>query len=233
MVVRWVMGSCKTRYYPDPMNAEAIRPSRIVLVGLAGGTGSGKTTIVQALRQRLGGCVLETDAYYLDRTHIGLEDRRAVNYDEPAAIDSVLLVEHLAQLRRNERIERPLYSFESHTRIGTVPMTPAGIIFVEGLFTLWWPDLRALFDLKVFVDAPADVRLMRRLRRDICDRGRTIDDVLDQYTRTVRSMHELYVEPTRAVADLIVANDRNVVVSVDSIARAIEELLDPKSGCPK
>jgi uridine kinase len=181
--------------------------NRTLLIGVAGGTGAGKTAIGRALAQALGGCVIDVDSYYLDRGSLDPEARRRVNYDEPAAVDATLLSAHLAVLAGGRAVERPVYSFETHTRIGTTPMPSAAVVIVDGLFTLWWEPVRTLLDLKVFVDAPADIRLMRRIRRDVGERGRTVEQVLEQYVATVRPMHDRYVESSRIFADVIVAND--------------------------
>jgi uridine kinase len=191
------------------------------LIGVAGGTGSGKSMVVHALVERLGGCVIDLDSYYLDHSGFAPEERSRLNYDEPGAIDSALLVEHLRRLAGGHAVEKPVYSFETHTRVGVEAVAPARLTIVEGLFTLWWEALRGLLDLKVFVDAPADLRLIRRLRRDLAERGRTVEQVVQQYVATVRPMHERYVEPTRAHADLVVTNDGPVERAVEQVVAAI------------
>ena len=173
-------------------------------VGVAGGTGAGKTTLVRTLVDRFGGCVLDLDSYYVDRGAVSAEERGRLNYDEPAAIDVDLLVDHLGRLHRGESIAKPVYSFEHHTRVGVTPLAPARLVVVEGLFTWCWESVRRLLALKVFVNAPPDLRIIRRLRRDVAERGRTMDQVLQQYLMTVRPMHDLYVEPCRRAADLVV-----------------------------
>lgn len=191
------------------------------LIGIAGGTGSGKSAIVRGLVERLGGCVLDLDSYYLDRSHLDPTERRRVNYDEPAAIDAPLLVDHLSRLSRGEPVQKPVYSFESHSRVGLALVAPARLMIVEGLFTLWWESLRALLDVKVFVDAPPDIRLARRLRRDVTERGRTIEQVLHQYLATVRPMHDRYVESTRGQADLVILNDGPLQDALEQVIAAI------------
>ncbi len=191
------------------------------LIGVAGGTGAGKSAIVRGLVERLGGGVIDLDSYYLDRSGLAPEERSRVNYDEPASIDAALLVEHLGCLARGEPVEKPVYSFETHTRVAVEVVSPARLMIVEGLFTLWWEPLRALLDVKVFVDAPADLRLIRRIRRDLAERGRTVDQVMQQYLGTVRTMHERYVEPTRAHADLIVTNDGHVQDAVEQVVAVV------------
>lgn len=169
-----------------------------VIIGLAGGTGSGKSSIVRGLVARIGGCVIDLESYALDGSSAD---------DEPEAIDTTLLVTQLGELRRGEAIRKPVYSLETHTRTGVEVVAPARLVLVEGLFTLWWGSLRSLLDVKVFVDAPADLRLIRRIRRDLADRGRTVEQVLYQYSGPVRAAHERYVEPTRVHADVVVTND--------------------------
>jgi uridine kinase len=191
------------------------------VIGVAGGSGSGKSTIVRALVSRLGGTVIDTDAYYHDRSGLVPAQRSRLNYDEPAAFDAALLVSQITSLARGESVAKPLYSFETHTRVGVEVIAPSGLVIVEGLFTLWWERLRSLLDVKVFVDAPSDVRLTRRIRRDIAERGRTVDQVLQQYLATVRPMHERYVEPTRAFADLVIVNDGELEPGVRALCQAV------------
>lgn len=193
-----------------------------LLVGIAGGSGAGKSVVARRLSSRLGGTLIELDSYYVDRSDISPAQRAEINYDEPAAFDVPLLLRHLATLRRGGEIAKPMYCFTTHTRSGSEAVKPIGdLIVVEGLFTLWWPDLRQLLDVKVFVDAPADVRLARRIERDVCERGRKPEQTLQQYAVTVRPMHDRYVEPTRHLADVVVTNDRDVEVAVESIATSI------------
>jgi len=191
------------------------------LIGIAGGTGAGKSVIVRGLVDRFGGCVIDLDSYYLDRSGLSPEQRSRINYDEPAALDAGLLVDHLTRLTRGESVQKPVYSFETHSRVGVEAVSPAPLLVVEGLFTLWWEPLRALLDLTVFVDAPPDLRLIRRIRRDIAERGRTLEDVLEQYVGTVRPMHERYVAPTRAHADLVVVNDGSVEEAVQQVIATV------------
>jgi len=187
-----------------------------MIVGLAGGTGSGKSSIVRKLVERVGGCVIDLESYTLDRVAPAPEERGQAD-DEPAAIDTELLVAHLEDLRRGEAIRKPIYSVETQLRAGTRLVAPARLVLVEGLFTFWWDSLRALLDLKVFVDAPADLRLIRRIRRDLADRGRTTEQVLYQYSSSARAAHERYVEPTRIHADDVVLNDGPLDDAVDQV----------------
>jgi uridine kinase len=192
-----------------------------VIVGLAGGTGSGKSLIARSLVAQVGGCLIDLESYHRDRSGLTLEERQRASYEEPAAIDDALLVAQLEQLARGEAVRKPVYSFDTHARIDGEMVAPARLVVVEGLFTLWWGPLRSLLDVKVFVDAPPDLRLIRRIRRDIAERGRTLDQVLHHYTATSRPTHARYVEPTRAHADLVVTNDGPIE---DAVERVIASL---------
>ena len=196
-----------------------------VMIGIAGGTGAGKSTLVRAVIGRFGGVCVGLDSYYRDRSAIKLEERSQINYDEPAAIDHTLLIEHLRRLRAGESIQKPRYSFHTHTRTGTETVPSARLILVDGLFTLWWEELRTLLDLRVFVDAPADLRLLRRVQRDVTERGRSVESVMTQYLQTVRPMHERYVEPTKLHADLVVTNGRLREECTKPIVAAVHELI--------
>lgn len=199
------------------------------LIGIAGGTGAGKSTVVRRVTERFGGCLVDLDSYYVDRGHLRPDERGRINYDEPAAIDVALLLDHLQRLAAGEPVQKPRYSFEKHTRVGVETVPPMPLIAVDGLFALWWEPLRSLFNLKVFVDAPPDLRLIRRIRRDVIERGRTVDSVLAQYLSTVRPMHERYVEPTRAYADLVVANVGPVEECIESVAASVRATVAPSS----
>ena len=201
-------------------------------LGVAGGTGAGKTTLVREIVARFGGSVLDLDSYYRDRTGVPVEDRARLNFDEPAAIDHELLGEHLDRLASGETVAKPIYSFVSHTRVGETPLAPARLIIVEGLFTWWWEPVGKRLALKLFVDAPADLRLSRRLRRDMVERGRSAEQVIQQYLSTVRPMHERYVEPCRATADLLVGNDGPLEETVDRVGRALRQIISERAGAP-
>ncbi len=188
-----------------------------MIVGLAGGTGSGKSSIVRGLVERIGGCVIDLESYGLDRGAGEPEERSVAGDDEPAVIDTELLVAHLDDLRRGEAIRKPLYSAATRLRTGIQVVAPARLVLVEGLFTFWWDSLRSRLDVKVFVDAPADLRLVRRIRRDLAERGRTVEQVLHQYAGSVRAAHERYVEPTRVYADDVVTNDGPLEGAVDQV----------------
>src|ERR1700687_3596971 len=185
-----------------------------ILIGIAGATGSGKTTLASHLLRSFadqGACLLEQDSYYLDRSHLPPSERAGLNFDEPAAIEHDLLLEHIKTLLSGKSIEKPVYSFKTHTRTGeTEVVPPARIILVEGLFALWDSRARALMDLKIYVDAAVDLRCLLRARRDVCERGRTIESFIDQYLVTVRAMHQQHIEPTKAYADLVLENNGDV-----------------------
>jgi uridine kinase len=185
-----------------------------ILIGIAGGTGSGKTTLASHLLRsfaREGACLLEQDSYYLDRSHLSPGERAGLNFDEPAAIEHDLLLVHIKTLLSGKAIEKPIYSFKTHTRTGEVQaVPPARVILLEGLFALWDPRARSLMDLKIYVDAAVDLRCLRRARRDVCERGRTIESFIDQYLVTVRAMHQQHIEPTKAYADLILENNGDI-----------------------
>ena len=160
--------------------------------------------------------MIDLESYTLDRSDLPPEERSPVG-DEPAAIDTALLVAHLEGLRRGEAIRKPVYSREAHGRTGAAVVAAARLVLVEGLFTLWWESLRSLLDVKVFVDAPADLRLIRRIRRDLADRSRTVEQVLFQYLGSARPAHERYVEATRVHADDIVINEGPLDDAVDQV----------------
>ncbi|MET0565568.1 MAG: uridine kinase [Acidimicrobiia bacterium] len=179
-----------------------------VIVGIAGGSGSGKTTIAESLVEQLNGNValVQHDAYYRHTPELSFEARSQVNYDHPASLESELLVEHLVSLQSGQAIEKPVYDFARHLRSDEVVVVqPAPVILVEGILVLAEPGLRAVLDLKVFVDTDADIRLARRLERDIEERGRTVGSVITQYFSSVRPMYLEFVEPSKGYADVIIA----------------------------
>jgi len=188
------------------------KPDRPLFIGLAGGSGSGKTTIAEEVVDRLEGrvAVLHHDAYYRHRVDLTLEERTRVNYDHPSSLETELLVEHLEQLRTGLAIERPVYDFSTHLRSEeTVRVEPGRVVVVEGILVLSDAQLRSELDLKIFVDTDPDLRLARRIERDISERGRTLESVLTQYFSTVRPMHLEFVEPSRRYADLIIPEGYN------------------------
>jgi len=179
----------------------------VLVVGIAGGSGSGKTTVVRAISEAFGNAVsvLEHDAYYRDQSSLSFEERLKTNYDHPFAFDTDLYIDHAKQLVGGREVERPVYSFESYTRTSdTVCVKPAGVVILEGILVLEDARIRELVDIKAFVDADPDVRFIRRLMRDVQERGRTLDSVVDQYLNVVRPMHLQFVEPTKRYADVII-----------------------------
>jgi len=192
---------------------------RPYVVGIAGGTGSGKTTVADKLASAMppGRCVtLDHDAYYRDQGHLTPDDRDALNYDHPSALDSALLALHLRELRAGRAVEVPIYDFATHTRRrDSRTVAPARVILVEGILVFAEPALREQMDIKIFVDTDADIRLIRRIHRDLEERGRTFQSVRDQYHATVRPMHLEYVEPSKRWADLIIPEGGDNRVALD------------------
>jgi uridine kinase len=193
--------------------------SHTLVVGIAGGTGSGKTTVAAKLSAAMppGRCItLEHDAYYRDQGHLPPAERATINYDHPSALESELLAEHLRQLRAGRPVDIPIYDFSTHTRRAqTRRIAPARVIIVEGILVFTEAALREQFDIKIFVDTDADIRLIRRIRRDLEQRGRTFQSVRDQYYATVRPMHLEHVEPSKRWADLIVPEGGDNKVALD------------------
>ena len=184
---------------------------RPLLIGLAGGSGSGKTTVADALVNALEEILLiQHDAYYRHRSDLSYEERTRVNYDHPDSLETELLIAHLEELRAGRSVRRPVYDFADHLRSGIdVEVASAPVVLVEGILVLADPDLRKLFDLRIYVDTDPDLRLARRIRRDIIERGRTVESVLAQYESTVRPMHLEFVEPSKRYADLIIPEGYN------------------------
>lgn len=198
-----------------------------LIIGIAGGSGSGKTTIAQSIVDAIGPddvALIQHDAYYRDQSHVAVEDRSKVNYDHPNSLETDLLVKHLEQLVAGEAIERPVYDFTIHNRsTETVRVEPHPAIVVEGILVLYESALRDLMDLKVYVDTDADLRIARRWERDIKERGRTFDSVRDQYLQTVRPMHMQFVEPSKRYADIVIPEGYNLgaVGTVISMVRDV------------
>ena len=203
--------------------------SRPLVIGVAGGTGSGKTTVVRKICEGVAPAtvsVLHHDAYYREFNHLTKEERDRINFDHPSSLETELLVEHLDQLLEGGAIEMPVYDFTDHTRSDrTVRVVPTRVIVVDGILVLAEPELRKRMDIRVFVDTDSDVRLMRRLERDIADRGRSLRSVLDQYRATVRPMHLEFVEPSKRWADLIVPEGGHNRVAVDMLVTKMGSIL--------
>ena len=200
-----------------------------ILIGIAGGTGSGKTTMVQHLKNHFGDhvTVIGHDNYYKRQVGRTYEERAKVNYDHPSAFDTDLLIQHLQALQRGETIECPIYSFSDHNRTDkTMTISPTKVIIVEGILIFQNPVLRDMFDIKIFVETDADVRILRRCLRDVEERGRTLQSVVTQYLTTVKPMHEQFVEPTRKYADIVVLEGGNNLVALDMIMQRIQNHID-------
>lgn len=201
-----------------------------LVIGIAGGTGSGKSTLAHRLQDRLGNraIVLSEDAYYRDQQHLRLEQRVKTNYDHPDSIEFALLKQHLIALKSGQEVDAPLYCFETHLRRPeTQRIASAPVIIIEGILLLAEPELHDLFDLKIFVDTQQDLRALRRAERDMRERGRSFDSVMQQYTRTVKPMHDKFVEPSKWTADLIVPvggyNPRTVHLIESYVLRELSE----------
>jgi len=203
--------------------------SKPIIIGVAGGTGSGKTTVAEAILRRVGFehiAFLQHDAYYKDQSHLPPAERAKVNYDHPDALDNDLLVEHLRALQAWQAVEVPIYDFTTHTRTSrTRRVEPQPIILVEGILIFAVRDLREMMDVKIYVDTDADIRFIRRLQRDIAERGRTMESVIEQYLSTVRPMHLEFVEPSKRYADVIIPEGGFNEVAMDMVVARIQALL--------
>jgi uridine kinase len=198
-----------------------------VIVGVAGGTGSGKTTVVREIVRQLGSdvAVIQHDSYYRDRSGVPPEERQRINYDHPDALETALLVEHLHALQNGQPVGVPVYDFPTHTRTSRVtPVAPKRAVVVEGILVLADPDLRSLMDIRIFVDTDPDLRMIRRLQRDVRERGRTMESVVSQYLETVRPMHLEFVEPSKRHAHVIVPEGGENDVAVDMLVSRIRAL---------
>jgi uridine kinase len=196
-----------------------------LLIGVVGGSGSGKTTVARAIYDFLGmnAAFIDMDAYYKDLSHLSFEERRLVNFDHPDSIDTALMVDHLERLRRGEPIQKPTYDYPAHTRaVATVNVVPRDVIVVDGILLFAEPKLRELFDIKIFVDVDDDVRFIRRLQRDVVERGRSVEDVIRQYLATVRPMHLEFVEPSKRWADVILPEGGHNRIGVEMILARVE-----------
>lgn len=201
----------------------------MLVVGIAGGTGSGKTTVVNRIVSLLPPgevVVIPQDSYYYDNSNMPLEERQEINFDHPSSIEFELLIEHVRKLKEGKAIEQPIYSYLTCTRAKeTIPIGPRHVIIIEGILVLANPDLRDLMDVKVFVDADPDDRLSRVILRDIVERGRSLNRVLERYEKTVKPMYHQFIEPTKRYADIIVPQGGNNSVAINILASLIEKTL--------
>lgn len=204
-----------------------------VVIGVAGGSGSGKTSVTKSIYDSFKGhsiLMLEQDFYYKDQSHLPFEERLKTNYDHPLAFDNDLLIEHIHKLLNHQPIKKPVYDYALHTRSDQVIyVEPQDVIILEGILVLEDERLRDLMDIKLFVDTDADLRIIRRLLRDIKDRGRSIDSVIDQYIGVVRPMHNQFIEPTKRYADVIIPEGGHNHVAIDLMVTKIQTILEQKS----
>lgn len=203
---------------------------RPILIGITGGTGSGKSTVSKEIFKSIQEqkvVVIEQDSYYKDQSHLTFEERVKTNYDHPFAFDTKLLVEHLKELLDNKPIDKPIYDFEKHNRKKeTIKVIPNDIIILEGILILFEEEIRDILDIKIFVDTDSDVRVIRRILRDIKDRGRTLDSVILQYMDTVRPAHLQFIEPTKRYSDIIIPEGGYNKVAIDIIAAKINSIIN-------
>jgi uridine kinase len=213
-----------------------------IFVAIAGGSGSGKTTVVRRVLETFASRVvcIDMDSYYKDLAHLTLPERRRVNFDHPDAFDTGLMVEHIKQLRAGQSIQKPVYDFSRSTReTRTVQVDPAPIVVVEGILVLAEPQVRDLCDARIFVDTDGDIRFIRRLQRDVAERGRTMESVISQYTHTVRPMHDAFVEPSKRWADIIIPHGGKNEIAIRMViadlrarleqSHLYEELIGPRA----
>lgn len=201
----------------------------MLTIGIAGGTGSGKTTVVNQILDELQHDevdVIYQDSYYKDTSHLNFEERKKINFDHPQSIDFELLVEHLKILKSGKSIEQPTYSFKTHNRTGQTKTTqPRKVMIVEGILILTNPAIREMLDIKIYVQTDSDERLIRRLKRDITERGRNLEDILNRYQNTLKPMHIQFIEPTKEYADIIIPNNKYNNVAVEIVQTIIKERL--------
>ncbi len=200
----------------------------VIVIGIAGGTGCGKSTMINRIKEEFDEriSIISHDFYYKQHNDIPFEERKLLNYDHPDAFDTDLMVEHIRALAAGEAIERPVYDFTIHNRIDeTVTVRPAKVIIVEGILIFECKELRDLFDIKVFIDTDADVRIIRRIIRDVSERGRTLSSVVNQYLTTVKPMHEQFVEPSKKFADIIIPEGGHNTVALEMLNQRIRALL--------
>lgn len=204
-----------------------------IVIGVAGGSGSGKTTVAKEIYRQFANqsiLIIEQDAYYRDQSEKSMEERLDTNYDHPLAFDNDLLIQHISSLLQYDSIEKPVYDYTAHTRSDKIiPVDAKDVIILEGILILEDERLRDLMDIKLFVDTDADVRIIRRMVRDIRDRGRTLESVIDQYTSVVRPMHNQFIEPTKRYADIIIPEGGQNLVAIDLMVTKIKTILEDKA----
>ncbi|MEE3495024.1 MAG: uridine kinase [Butyrivibrio sp.] len=204
-------------------------PDKICIVGIAGGTASGKTTIVRKIKENFGDdiVVINHDSYYKAHNDLSYEDRSKLNYDHPDSFDTQMMIEDVKKLKNNEEVDIPVYDFSIHNRAdATVHIAPKNVIILEGILVLENKELRDLMDIKVFVDTDADERLMRRIRRDMVERARSIESILNQYADTVKPMHEQFIEPSKKYADIIIPRGGENLTGISILQQHIKSMLD-------
>ncbi|MDO6492036.1 MAG: uridine kinase [Cellulophaga sp.] len=201
----------------------------MLIIGIAGGTGCGKTTVVNQIINELPDdevCVISQDSYYNDLSHLSLEERRKTNFDHPLSIDFKLLKQHLEELRKGHTIQQPVYSFlECNRTDETVPTQPRKVVIVEGILIMTDPEIRKMMDIKIFVHADSDERLIRRIKRDVNERGWDLDETLEKYQSTIKPMHAEFIEPSKEYADIIIPNNKHNTVAIDIVRTIINEKL--------
>ena len=204
-----------------------------VVIGVAGGSGSGKTSVTKAIYEQFQGhsiLMLQQDYYYKDQSNLPFEERLKTNYDHPLAFDNDLLIQHLHDLLDHQSVNKPVYDYKMHTRSeDTILVEPKDVIILEGILVLEDERLRNLMDIKLYVDTDADLRIIRRMLRDIKERGRSIDSVIDQYITVVRPMHNQFIEPTKRYADVIIPEGGHNHVAIDLMVTKIQTILEQKS----
>lgn len=204
----------------------------MLIIGIYGGTGSGKTTIVNMIASHFSSNdieIISQDSYYKDNSDISYEDRCKLNFDHPDAIDFNLLYKHLKNLRKGETVEQPIYDFKIHNRLKkTIQIKPKKILILEGILIMCHAEIRSIFDLKIFINANSKTRMERRIKRDIAERGRSRDEVLKRYIETLKPMHEKFIEPTKIYANYIIENQFNNKLNIDELIEKMKLYLDEK-----
>jgi len=208
-----------------------MKKKKTVVIGIAGGTCSGKSSIasilIEEFRYTKSINIIKEDDYYKDQSHLSMEERRKTNYDHPLAFDFDLMIEHINKLINNESIEKPTYDYTVHNRSKVTEIVhPSDVLIIEGLFALYTPEIRDLEDIKIFVDTPADVRFIRRLKRDVKERARTVENITEQYLTTVKPMHDQFLEPTKQYADIIIPQGKSNTVAIDLLKTKINSIIN-------